>query len=132
MGTDSRRFAGKAARQWQAFVQLVSNQRHHPGKGWRLRHTRFDGGRDGEGYLLFSDPNNNLIYRMTPDGDVQLYMTKSGYAGENIGEYRQPGSNGLTLDEQGRLTICQHGNRRVVRIEKNGLTTVLADRYEGK
>ncbi len=87
---------------------------------------------DGDGYLLFSDPNNNVIYRLTRDGDVQLYMTKSGYSGEDIGEYHQPGSNGLTLDEQGRLTICQHGNRRVVRIEKNGLTTVLADRFEGK
>src|SRR6266545_5975015 len=85
-----------------------------------------------EGFLLFSDPNNNVIYRMTPDGDVQVYRTKSGYSGENIGEYRQPGSNGLTTDEQGRLTICQHGNRRVVRIEKNGLTTVLADHFNGK
>jgi gluconolactonase len=85
-----------------------------------------------EGFLLFSDPNNNLIYRCTPDGDVSVYLTKSGYTGENIGEYRQPGSNGLTTDEQGRLTICQHGNRRVVRIEKNGTTTVLADKFEGK
>ena len=85
-----------------------------------------------EGFLLFSDPNNNLIYRCTSDGEVQVYKTKSGYTGENIGEYGQPGSNGLTVDSQGRLTICQHGNRRVVRIEKNGVTTVLADRYEGK
>jgi len=85
-----------------------------------------------EGFLLFSDPNNNTIYRCTPDGEVSVYKTKSGYSGENIGEYRQPGSNGLTTDEQGRLTICQHGNRRVVRIEKNGLTTVLADRFNGK
>lgn len=85
-----------------------------------------------DGYLLFSDPNNNVIYRMTGDGDVQVYLTKSGYTGENIGEYRQPGSNGLTTDSQGRLTICQHGNRRVVRIEKNGLTTVLADKFNGK
>lgn len=85
-----------------------------------------------EGFLLFSDPNNNTIYRMTPDGEVSVYLIKSGYTGENIGEYRQPGSNGLTTDEQGRLTICQHGNRRVVRIEKNGLTTVMADRFNGK
>ena len=85
-----------------------------------------------EGILLFSDPINNTINRMTPDGEVQIYKTQSGYSGENIGEYRQPGSNGLTTDEQGRLTICQHGNRRVVRIEKNGLTTVLADRFNGK
>jgi gluconolactonase len=85
-----------------------------------------------EGFLLFSDPNNNLIYRCSIDGEVQVYRTKSGYTGENIGEYGQPGSNGLTVDPEGRLTICQHGNRRVVRIEKNGVTTVLADRYEGK
>lgn len=85
-----------------------------------------------EGFLLFSDPNNNVVYRMTGDGEVQVYLTKSGYTGENIGEYRQPGSNGLTTDSQGRLTICQHGNRRVVRIEKNGLTTVLADKFNGK
>ena len=88
--------------------------------------------RSSEGFLLFSDPNNNTIYRCTPEGEVQPYMTKSGYTGENIGEYRQPGSNGLTTDKQGRLTICQHGNRRVVCIENNGLTTALADKYEGK
>ena len=85
-----------------------------------------------EGFLLFSDPNNNMIYRCAPAGEVQAYMTKSGYAGEDIGEYGQPGSNGLTVDSQGRLTMCQHGNRRIVRIEKNGVTTVLADRYQGK
>ena len=85
-----------------------------------------------EGFLLFSDLNNNMIYRLTTDGEVQLYKPKSGYTGEDIGEFRQPGSNGLTTDREGRLTICQHGNRRVVRIEKNGTTTVLADRFEGR
>jgi len=84
------------------------------------------------GYLLFSDPNNNLIYRWTPDGEVSVYRTHSGYTGANIGEYGQPGSNGLTLDKQGRLTINEHGNRRVTRLEKNGVLNVLADRYEGK
>jgi gluconolactonase len=87
---------------------------------------------DTDGYLLFSDPNNNLIYRWTQDGQLSIFMTKSGYRGTDIGEYSQPGSNGLTLDKQGRLTINQHGNRRVVRMEKNGQLTVLADRYEGK
>lgn len=90
-------------------------------------------GREGaDGFLLFSDPNNNIIYRMTADGEVAVFMPKSGYAGENVREYGQPGSNGLTLDAEGRLTLCQHGNRRVLRIEKNGLTTPLADRHEGK
>jgi len=87
---------------------------------------------DSDGYLLFSDPNNNIIYRWTPDGQLSIYRTKSGYAGADIGEYGQPGSNGLTLDREGRLTINQHGYRRVVRLEKNGQLKVLADQFEGK
>jgi gluconolactonase len=85
-----------------------------------------------DGYLLFSDPNNNTIYRWSSDGIVSVYRTHSGYTGLNIGEYNQPGSNGLTLDPQGRLTIDEHGNRRVTRLEKNGVVTILADRFEGK
>ncbi|MBW4632627.1 MAG: SMP-30/gluconolactonase/LRE family protein [Iphinoe sp. HA4291-MV1] len=84
------------------------------------------------GYLLFSDPNANTIYRWSPDGQVSVFRTKSGYSGVDIGEYKQPGSNGLTLDKEGRLTINEHGNRRVTRLEKNGVLTVLTDRYEGK
>jgi len=87
---------------------------------------------DAEGFLLFSVPNDNTIYRMTADGEASVFRTKSGYSGFNIGEYHQPGSNGLTLDRQGRLTIDQHGNRRVIRVEPRGNITVLADRYEGK
>jgi gluconolactonase len=61
-----------------------------------------------------------------------VFRSKSGYAGADIGRYHQPGSNGLTLDRQGRLVICQHGNRRVVRVEPRGNLTVLADRYGGR
>jgi gluconolactonase len=85
-----------------------------------------------DGYLLFSDPNANTIYRWTPDGQVSVFRTKSGYAGADVAEYGQPGSNGITLDAEGRVTIDQHGNRRVIRIEKTGAVTVLADRFEGK
>lgn len=84
------------------------------------------------GYLLFSDPNANTIYRWTPDGAVSVWRAKSGYAGLDIGEYGQPGSNGITVDPQGRITVDQHGNRRVIRIERNGLVTPLAERYQGK
>ncbi|MBA5867759.1 MAG: SMP-30/gluconolactonase/LRE family protein [Nitrospira sp. CR1.3] len=84
------------------------------------------------GYLLFSDPNANVIYRWTPEGQVSVFRTKSGYSSFNVGEYHQPGSNGLTLDRTGRLTINQHGNRRVIRVEPRGNITVLADRYDGK
>jgi gluconolactonase len=85
-----------------------------------------------EGDLLFSDPNENTIYRWSRDGQVSVFRTKSGYAGVDISEYVQPGSNGLTFDPQGRLTVCQHGERRVIRIEPTGAVTVLADRYQGK
>ncbi len=87
------------------------------------------------GYLLFSDPNENVIHRFAPDlvdGALTVYRTKSGYKGVDIAAYGQPGSNGLALDGEGRLTICEHGNRRVTRLEKNGSLTVLADRYQGK
>ena len=85
-----------------------------------------------EGYLLFSDPNANTIYRWSDNDGLSVFRTKSGYAGLDIGEYRQPGSNGLALDREGRLTINEHGNRRVSRLEKTGALTVLADRFEGK
>ncbi len=84
------------------------------------------------GFLLFSDPNENAIYRWSPDGQVTVWRTKSGYAGPDIAEYRQPGSNGIALDAEGRVTVDQHGNRRVLRIERNGSLTVLADRFQGK
>src|SRR5207248_1666340 len=71
-----------------------------------------------DGYLLFSDPNANTIYRWSPNGQVSIHRAKSGYKGADIGEYGQPGSNGLTLDREGRLTIDEHGNRSVTRLEK--------------
>jgi gluconolactonase len=91
--------------------------------------------KDG-GYLLFSDPNANTIYKYVPKGNAEgkldVFRTPSGYSGADIAEYGQPGSNGLTLDPQGRLTINHHGNHRVVRDEKDGTQTVLADSYQGK
>ena len=88
------------------------------------------------GHLLFSDPNSNTIYKFTPnandEGKLEVFRTPSGYSGADIAEYGQPGSNGLTLDPQGRLTINQHGNHRVVRLENDGKESVLADSFEGK
>src|SRR4051812_21824099 len=83
-------------------------------------------------YLLFSDPNSNVIYKYSPenDGTLTVFRERSGYEGSDIAEYGQPGSNGLTFDSKGRLTIDQHGNRRVVRLEPGGQFTVVADRFE--
>jgi gluconolactonase len=83
-------------------------------------------------YLLFSDPNANTMYKYTSEGQISVYREKSGYDGADIAEFGQPGSNGLTFDPQGRLTINQHGNRRVIRVEQDGKEVVLADKFEGK
>jgi gluconolactonase len=86
-----------------------------------------------DGALLFSSPNTNAIYRLDPDlGKVTIFRSKSGYTGVDIGRYHQPGSNGLAFDPEGRLAICQHGNRRVIRVNPHGDTTVLADRFDGR
>ncbi|HEX2608060.1 MAG TPA: SMP-30/gluconolactonase/LRE family protein [Flavisolibacter sp.] len=86
-----------------------------------------------DGYLLFSDPNTNSIYRYNPKNhNITIYMSHSGYTGTDIGEFGQPGSNGLTIDKEGRLIVCQHGNRRVIRHEKKGPVTVLVDKIDGK
>jgi gluconolactonase len=85
-----------------------------------------------DGALLFSSPNTNAIYRWSPEGVVTVFRSKSGYTGIDAGRYHQCGSNGLTFDSHGRLTMCQHGNRRILRVNPHGDTTVLADRYEGK
>jgi gluconolactonase len=82
--------------------------------------------------LIFSDPNANTMYKYVPDGELSVHRHPSGYSGADIAEYSQPGSNGLTLDPQGRLTINEHGNHRVTRLEKDGTLTVLADQYNGK
>jgi gluconolactonase len=89
--------------------------------------------RDGK-YLLFSDPNANTIYKYSPAEArrLEIFRENSGYAGADLAEYKQPGSNGLTLDRQGRLTVNEHGNRRVTRLEKDGTLGVLVDRYDGK
>ncbi|MEM9363369.1 MAG: SMP-30/gluconolactonase/LRE family protein [Bacteroidota bacterium] len=86
-----------------------------------------------DGYLLFSDPNANVIYKYGPKTkNVEIYITKSGYSGTDIGKIHQPGSNGLTLDKDGQLYVAQHGNRRVIKHERKGPITVIADSYNGK
>lgn len=84
-----------------------------------------------EGALLFSDPNTNTLYRWSAAAGVSVARERSGYDGADVGRLHQPGSNGLAFDRDGRLTICEHGNRRVTRLEPDGKLTVLADRFEG-
>jgi gluconolactonase len=80
--------------------------------------------------LYFSDVPQNTIYRWTPTS-LQPYLQPSGYTGTTP-RGGEPGSNGLTLDPHGHLVMCQHGDRRVARLESDGSVTPLADHYQGK
>jgi gluconolactonase len=86
--------------------------------------------RDG-GYLLCSDIPKNIIVKWQEGKGKSVFLKPSGATYEN--NLKEPGSNGLTLDSEGRLVVCDHGNRRVYRLEKEGKTkTTLADKYMGK
>ena len=82
--------------------------------------------------LLFSDIPANTIYEWRAGGEPVVFRRPSGYDGSDAPAGAFIGSNGLTRDAQGRLTICEHGNARVSRLEDDGSLTVLAARFEGK
>src|SRR5262245_36849071 len=73
------------------------------------------------GYLLFSDIPNNRICKWQEGKGVSDFLKPSGYDGKRT-DLREPGTNGLVLDSEGRLVMMQHGNRRVARLEKDGKT----------
>jgi gluconolactonase len=86
---------------------------------------------DGK-YLLFSDIPKNLIWKWQENQGLSRFLEHAGYTGTAPFSGKEPGSNGLTLDGSGRLVLCEHGDRRVARLEKDGKKTTLADRYQGK
>ncbi|WP_044891931.1 SMP-30/gluconolactonase/LRE family protein [Opitutus terrae] len=83
------------------------------------------------GAVLFSDVPENVVYRWAEGmTKAEVLLKPSGLLQPNPA-FREPGSNGLAVDREGRLLLCQHGERRVARYE-NGRFTTLADRYDGK
>jgi gluconolactonase len=147
--TESRAQIGSASAPVQQFdpamAQLVS-----PSTGVEVLKGDYFGVTEGplwvpegkSGFLLFSDLAANAIYKWQ-DGTLSVFLEKSGFTGTDSStaglEFNNGrlqvialGSNGLTLDRQGRLIIAQHGDRRLVRRESDGSMTVLAERYEGK
>jgi gluconolactonase len=84
------------------------------------------------GYLLFSDVVANTVYQWREGAAARVFLKPSGYTGPEPFPGREPGSNGLLLDRQGRLVLCEHGDRRITRLEADGRKTVLVDRYEGR
>jgi gluconolactonase len=100
------------------------------------------------GYLLFSDIPNNVINKWKDGEGITKFISPAGYRGKDrkIGiAGDEPGTNGLRLDPEGRLVSCQHGDRRVARLDTkldgntkpmigldNVKWTTLADKYMGK
>jgi gluconolactonase len=82
--------------------------------------------------LLFSDIPRNVVMQWHDEKGVSRFLERSGYTGAAPFTGKEPGSNGLTFDLQGRLTLCQHGDRRVSRREADGTMVPLATEYEGK
>ncbi|MEO8307313.1 MAG: SMP-30/gluconolactonase/LRE family protein [Pseudomonadota bacterium] len=95
------------------------------------------------GYLLASSIVDNVVYKVTPAGNVSVYLDKAGYSGvdfANDGKLAQIGRAHVILmgpgcvavDGQGRLVWCAGQDRSLMRLEKDGARTVLADKFEGK
>ncbi|MGH9958186.1 MAG: SMP-30/gluconolactonase/LRE family protein, partial [Pyrinomonadaceae bacterium] len=83
-------------------------------------------------YLLFSDVPNNRIIKWKAGEGISVFLQPSGYSRTEPFAGREPGSNGLTFDKEGRLVFCQHGDRRISRLEKDGTRSTLVDNYQGK
>jgi gluconolactonase len=87
------------------------------------------------GYLLFADIPSNTIRKVVPGESASVYLRPSGYLGSAPFTGREPGSNGMTLDARGRVTVAGHGQRDVYRIDSladPARRTILADAYRGR
>jgi gluconolactonase len=87
-------------------------------------------------YLLFSDIPPNTVMKWDEKNGVTPYLFPSGYTG-TIPRGGEPGANGLILDQQGRLVLCQHGDRKMARMDApldlpSPKYITIADNYEGK
>jgi gluconolactonase len=83
------------------------------------------------GRVLFSDVPNNIVHAWSEKGGLATFLQPSGYTGPEGGGGREPGANGLAFDARGRLVLCQHGDRRISRLE-DGKFVTLVDRFDGK
>jgi gluconolactonase len=87
------------------------------------------------GYLLFADIPANTIHKWSPKEGASVFMKPSGWNEATPFGGKEPGSNGMTLDSKGRLTVAGHAKRTVWRLETpdaHGPITILADSYQGK
>jgi gluconolactonase len=80
--------------------------------------------------LLFSDVPENTVFLWKEGTGTRIYLNPSGYTGTSK-EGGEQGSNGLLLDSTGHLVLCQHGDRRIARLEDDHTFKTIADSYKG-
>lgn len=88
------------------------------------------------GMLLYSDIPRNAVYRWAPGDSAAIWLQPAGFTGEAL-RGTEPGSNGLALDGDGRLVLCQHGDRRIARLSSPWespapIFETIAGTYDGK
>jgi gluconolactonase len=91
---------------------------------------------ESEKMLLFSDVPQNIIYKWTEEKGKEIFLTPSGYT-DSIKRSGEMGSNGLVIDPNGKLVLCQHGNRQMARMnasfkDPKPLFIPVANNYKGK
>jgi gluconolactonase len=86
---------------------------------------------DGGGALLFSDVPNNVVHRWKDGEGLSDFLKPAGYTGQEP-RGGNLGSNGLTFDASGHLILCQHGDRRVARLEADHSFGTVAGAIDGK
>jgi gluconolactonase len=84
------------------------------------------------GAVWFSDVVGNVVRQWTTDGKVTEILKPGGYDGNSLPAGGYIGPNGMVADKDGAVLLCQHGNRRIVRIDKDMKVTTLVDKFEGK
>ncbi len=82
--------------------------------------------------LLFSDVVGNVVHKWTPEGKVTDFLRPGGYDGTTLPADGYNGSNGIIAGKDGTVLICQHGNRRIITVDKDMKVTTLVDKFEGK
>lgn len=94
--------------------------------------------RGSAGFLIVCNVPGNVIYKLQPDGRSEVFLDRI-YTGDLADALHAPvphrlmiGANGSTLDRKGRVVYASYSAAQIVRVEKNGKRTVLADRFEGK
>jgi gluconolactonase len=85
-----------------------------------------------DGVLWFSDIVGNVVRQWSPDGAVVEVLRPGGYDGDSLPAGGFNGPNGSTAGRDGSVVLCQHGNRRVARIDRNRAVSTIVDRFDGK